>query len=141
MKVYEGICARLNGEPDSQGDILADDVEFGYPVRVTHEFYDKTHVGTAYLERDGNQIRVWVTVDHEAFTPEVMCQLTAVPGGKVLEREGNLIREWKIDSIGLTVSPADSTLPKLKPSMSTGCCEYLGPPFIKCPKCGGRKSC
>lgn len=142
MNTYRGVCARLNGEPDSQGDILTSNLHIPKnPVKVTHEFYEKTNIGDAYLEVEGNEVIAYVTLfDYELFQPKIAEQLYAVVGGSVITRENGIVKEWVLKEIAITASPADKTLTKLTLNPRNNCCKYSGPPFRHCYKCGSRET-
>ena len=142
MSVYRGVCARLNGKPDSQGDVLSKNVHIPRnPVKVTHNFYENTLIGSAYLEIEGDEVIAYVRFyDPEVHCKEVVEQMYAVVGGSIVDRKGDTVNEWIIKEISITPNPCDTTLTKLKLNPRNGCCEYHGPPFYHCEKCGGRKS-
>lgn len=140
--IYKGVVARFNGVPDSQGDVLSDNVQLpANPVRITHEFHSKTNIGMAHLVLEQDRITAYVDLsDQDLFTQEMVSKLYIVPGGIILERDGTLVKKWSLSDLALTSSPSDKTLTPLEPSRRNGCCEYSGPPFKKCFKCGGRQS-
>lgn len=141
--IYKGVVAWLDGPPDSAGDILGKDVKITRnPVKVTHEFYEKTNIGNAHLEIEDDRVIAYVDLfDQDLWPAEIVTNLHIVIGGKILDRYGPNIKSFSIESTALTSTPADKTLPKLEVS-PTGqrCCWYIGPPFVKCYKCGGRNS-
>ncbi|CAM6004840.1 unnamed protein product [Sphagnum balticum] len=111
------------------------------PVRVTHDFYEKTYIGDAYVQVEGNEVVAYLNLhDKELFTKEMVESLYAVVGGSVINREGGQVKEWVLKQIALTPSPADKTLPKLKWNKKDNCCEYSGPPFRPCRFCGNRET-
>lgn len=140
--IYRAVCARLNGKPDLNGEILTSNLHIPEnPVHITHDFYEKTRIGRAYIETEGNEVIAYVDLfDPEVFPKEIAEQLYAVVGGSVINRENGVVKEWILKSIALTASPADLTLTKLKWNKKDNCCDYSGPPFRKCHYCGGRET-
>ena len=140
--VYRGVCARLNGQPDSSGEVLSPNVHIpNNPVNVTHDFYEKTSIGTAWIEIEGNEVITYVRFyDQDLFTKQMAEQLYAVVGGSILNRKGDSIDEWVLKDIAITASPCDKTLTRLKWNKRDNCCEYKGPPFRACHYCGSRET-
>jgi hypothetical protein len=140
--VYKGVCARLNGTPDSSGDILGENFEIPRnPVNVTHNFYEKTCIGTAWIEVEGNEVIAYVNLfDSEVFPKEHVEQMYAVIGGSISDRDGASIKKWTLKDVALTATPCDKTLTRLKWNKRDSCCEYKGPPFRACHYCGGRET-
>lgn len=140
--VFRGVCARINGEPDSAGDILNSNLHIPKnPVSVTHDFYEKTYIGDAYVQVEGNEVVAYLNLfDQDLFTKEMVESFYAVVGGSIIKREGGVVKEWVLTQIALTGNPCDKTLPRLKWNKKDNCCDYSGPPFRKCYFCGSRES-
>lgn len=111
---YKGIIAYLNGAPDSAGDILGTNVRIPkHSVKVTNNF-EGTSLGRANIRLEGNTIVADIEIDPSVFPPELVESMCGVVGGSITSRVGCSIDSWDIKDVGLTYTPADKSLPKLK---------------------------
>lgn len=115
MKIkYRAVIAIVDGQPDSSGDILTDNVKIpNRRLMVSRDFSD-TVVGFASVKKEGNELVAEIELDDSQLPPELAEQLVGVVGGYIISRNGTTIDSWKLQDIGLTVAPCDKRLPKLK---------------------------
>lgn len=109
---YTGVIARINGEPDRDGEVMGPNVVLpNRPVNVTLDFDKEIRLGTAIVKRRGTNVVAELNINFPAI---VATKMYGVIGGKVLERDGKLVKKWEVTSVGLTLHPVDKSLPKLR---------------------------
>jgi hypothetical protein len=110
MKYY-AIIARLNGIPDSAGEILSDDVVLPKSsVPVFEECNENALLGQALVCKNGNILIAYMDL---TTVPDDIESMYGVVSGKSFAKDGNVITKWSLTSVGLTKRPADLTLPKV----------------------------
>lgn len=131
---YIGIICRIDGQPDSSGEVLGPNVELPPgPILVSQDFNkDLPPLGTATVSVAGKDIIAIMDID---LMPTLATKCYAVPGGYVKTRESltrqgaesvpgesTYVREWSINHVAITTTPCDKTLEPLKeyPAESPG---------------------
>ena len=111
---YKAVVAILDGQPDLSGDILTNNVrmpENNIPVTLN---FEKPPIGIATVKMEDNKIVAEIDIYDINVTSELVETFSGVVGGSILERSGAFIDRWNLTEIGLTTTPCDIRLPKLK---------------------------
>jgi hypothetical protein len=110
---YQATIAIIDGQPDLSGDILTTNVSIPNPDVIVYENFEKP-IGKALLKVEEDKVLAEITIDESMISPELAELLTGVVGGTITKRNGVFVDGWTIKEVGLTTTPCDTRLPKLK---------------------------
>lgn len=111
--IYTAVIAITDGLPDDLGDILGDNVTI--PNRDFNVYRDfKEWVGSATVVQKDDKIVAEIVIDEKLMSVEDVEKLSGTIGGTIYSRNGFSIVKWTLTQVGLTETPADPRLPKLK---------------------------
>jgi hypothetical protein len=120
MIKFTGTVLRLDGMPDSSGDIFDENTAIELPsqvVPVTFEFHNKPefHLGWAKLYFRPGELKFDMHLDETKLPKYALDDLTPAICGSCSGRDGKRIQYASISSVGLSVSGnADSRIKPLR---------------------------
>jgi hypothetical protein len=101
------------GVEDLDGEILTPNVMIKRELPVTWNFNGPV-IGFAKALKDKTGIVAEIEIYDDGPFKRLASLMTGVIGGSILKRNGKKITKYRVDSVGLTLHPADPTLPKLQ---------------------------
>ena len=101
------------GVEDLQGEILTSGVTIKRELPVTLDFQGPV-VGFAKAKKTKTGIVATIELFEHNIDLRLAHLFNAVVGGSITKRRGKRITKYRVDSVSLTTTPCDPTLPKLK---------------------------